>query len=105
MAELKPGTSVTFFRSHDTQHELAGTVKEVRGKEVLVTTEPTGVAIWVNADHVKVSGVKRRTEDHPPRAETAGEEAAREAAEEAERDAEDVQPIEAPKKAEKVHHK
>jgi hypothetical protein len=92
--EIKPGASVTFFRSHDTQHALTGTVKEVRGKEVLIESEPDGVAIWANADHVKISGVKRRIEDQPARAETASEEVAREAKEQADEDAEDVQPTE-----------
>jgi hypothetical protein len=107
MADIKVGASVTFHRSHDTQHALVGTVKEVRGEEVLITAEPGGVAMWANAAHVKVSGVKRRTEDQPARAETAGEEAAREAAEQGEEDAEDVQPQPqvSGKRAEKAHHK
>jgi hypothetical protein len=92
MAEIKPGASVFFLRSHDTQHELTGTVKEVRDEEVLVATDPNGILIWVPADRVKVSGVKRRIVDKPARPETAGEESAREAAEEAEEAAEDVQP-------------
>jgi len=92
MAEIKAGASVEFFRSHDMQHAITGSVKEVRDDEVLIETEPDGVLVWANAAHVKVSGVKRRIEDKPARPETTSEEATREAAEQAEEDAEDVQP-------------
>jgi preprotein translocase subunit YajC len=43
---------VTFIRSHDRVHSIAGTVVEVKDSEILVATEPDGVKVWANAADV-----------------------------------------------------
>lgn len=46
------GPKVSFFRAHDKAHKLSGTVVEKKGEEILVKTEPDGVLVWTDSNHL-----------------------------------------------------
>lgn len=50
MAKILQGARVEFTRAHDTQTKLTGTVETIAGEDVLVKTDPDGVAVFAVAD-------------------------------------------------------
>src|SRR5271157_4278739 len=57
--DAPPRRVVSFYRSHDAQHELTGEVVQIKSPddddaptEILVKTKPDGVLVWTNSDHI-----------------------------------------------------